>query len=90
MAAGCLTLTWGVKWGDFDDAVEDVRRTLLALRPEEGFAVYSEYRLEPSTTTELPEPVEFTPEPGGEWIAYDREGRTASRFADWSEPDAHP
>ena len=80
----------GVMWGNFDDAVEDAKRTLLALRPDEGFAVYSDYRLEPSTAAALPEPPEFTPEPGGEWVAYDRDGRIASRFADWSEPDAHP
>jgi hypothetical protein len=79
----------GVMWGNFDDAVQDVKRTLLALQPEEGFAVYSEYRLEPSTATALPVPQEFTPEPDGEWVAYDREGGIASRFADRSEPDTH-
>ena len=53
----------GVMWGNFDDAVEDAKRTLLALRPDEGFAVYSDYRLEPSTAAALPEPPEFTPSP---------------------------
>jgi hypothetical protein len=77
----------GVMWGNFDDAVEDVKRTLLTLRPEDRFAVYSDYRLEPSTSDALSEPPELTPEPGGEWVAYDREGRIAGRFADWSEPD---
>ena len=79
-----------VMWGNLDDAVEDVKRTLLALRAEEGFAVSSDYRLEPSTAAALPEPPEVTPEPGGEWVAYDRDGWIASRFADWSEPEAHP
>ena len=77
----------GVMWGDFDDAAEDVKRTLFALQPGEGFAVYSQYRLEPSVDDMLPEPPEFTPEPGGEWVTYDRDGRVVSRFADWVEPD---
>ncbi len=38
----------GVMWGNFEDAVEDVKRTLLALLPQEGFAVYAPYRLYPS------------------------------------------
>ena len=77
----------GVMWGNVDDAVAAVKRTLLALRPDEGFAVYADYRLEPSATIALPEPPGFTPEPGGEWVAYDRDGRVARRFADWSEPE---
>ena len=79
-----------VMWGNYDDAVADVKRTLLALRPEEGFAVYSDYRLEPSTAAALPEPPEFIPEPGGGWVTYDREGNMTSRLADWTEPDVHP
>jgi hypothetical protein len=77
----------GVMRGDFDDAVEEVKRTLLDLQSHERFAVYSQYRLEPSTQPTLREPPDLTPEPAGEWVAYDREGRIASRFADWSEPD---
>lgn len=29
----------GTMWGNFDDAFQDVKRTLLALQPHEGFAV---------------------------------------------------
>ena len=36
----------GVMWGDFDNAVEEVKATLLRLQTHEGFAVYSEYRFE--------------------------------------------
>jgi hypothetical protein len=65
----------------------NVKQTLLDLQPHERFAVYSQYRLEPSTEPTLAEPPELTPEPGGDWVAYDREGRVASRFVDWSESD---
>lgn len=71
----CMT---GTMWGNFDDAFEDVKRTLLNLQPHEGFAVYSQYRLEPSTDPTLPDPPRRSPEPGGEWFA--------SSFADRSEP----
>lgn len=77
-----------VMWaGDFDAAVADVERTLLHLQPHERFAVYSHYGLEPSTEPTLPDPPDGLAVPGGEWVAYDAEGRVASRFADWSEPE---
>ncbi|MDQ4055717.1 MAG: hypothetical protein M3237_23910 [Actinomycetota bacterium] len=79
----------GVMWGDFEDAVKDVKRALLNLQSHERFVVYSQYRLEPSTEPALREPPDLTPEPGGHRVAYDRRGRIASRFADWSEPDEH-
>lgn len=77
----------GVMWGDFDAAVEDVKRTLLGLQPHEGYAVYEQYRLAPSTAEVLPARPDFTPEPGGTWAALDRDGRVSSTFADWVEPD---
>ena len=77
----------GVMWGDFDSALQDVKQTLLGLQPDERFAVYSDYRLEPSNEPTLPETPDVTPAPGGEWMANNGEGRVASRFADWSEPD---
>lgn len=76
----------GVMWGNFADAVQDVQRTLLRLQPHEAFAVYSQYRLEPSVGPALPEPRPREEASGGEWVALDREGRVVSRFADWSEP----
>ena len=44
-----------VAWGDVDDAVQDVKQTLLRLQAHEGFAVYSLYQLEPCTGPALPE-----------------------------------
>jgi hypothetical protein len=44
-----------VMWGDFDDAVADVKRTLGRLRRGERFAVYEQYRLEPSCEPTLPQ-----------------------------------
>lgn len=79
----------GVMWGDFDSAVEDVKATLLEMESHEVFAVYSQYRLEPSITATLPKPTDGPPFPGGEWVAYDKEGRVESRFAEWMESDDH-
>ena len=76
-----------VMWGNFDGAFQDVKRTLLTMQPDDHFAVYADYRMESSTEPTLPEPPDITPEPGGEWVAYDREGRIESRFADWSDPN---
>lgn len=77
----------GVMWGNVDDAVEDVKRTLLALQPHEGFAVYAEYRLEPSAEATLPESPDPTPKLGGGWST-SRNSR-GGRFADWSERGPH-
>ena len=75
-----------VAWGSFDAAFDSVKRTLLTLQSHEGFAVYADYRLEPSTSESLPEPPGPWPEPGsGAWVAYDRHGRVAGRFADWPD-----
>ena len=75
-----------VMWGDFDSALQDVKRTLLTLQPDEPFAVYADYRLEPSAEPTLREP--RLPPPGtGEWVVLDGEGEVVSRYADWLEPD---
>jgi hypothetical protein len=76
----------GVMWGSFDDAVHDVKRSLQRLQPHEPFAVYSQYRLEGSTTPALPRAPGPVPEAGGEWVTLDREGRITSRFSEWSDP----
>ena len=53
-------------YGSFEAAFDGVKQTLLALKRHERFAVYADYRLEPSTAATLPEPV--LPEPGtGGW-----------------------
>ena len=72
-----------VAYGSFDSAVDRVKQTLLALKPHERFAVYADYRLEPSTAATLPEP--DLPEPGsGEWVVHDPDG-VARRIGDWPE-----
>lgn len=58
--------------GNGDGAVDRVKRTLLALRPDEGFAVYSDCSLEPSTADRLPDDPDL-PAPGsGTWSAHSR------------------
>ncbi|WP_457189874.1 hypothetical protein [Nocardioides sp. P5_E3] len=72
-----------VDYGSFEAALDGVKRTLLALKPHERFAVYAQYRLEPSTAATLPEPV--LPEPGSdEWVIHDRHG-VERRFGDYPE-----
>jgi hypothetical protein len=66
-----------VAHGSFDSAFDRVKQTLLSMKPHEGFAVYSDYGLEPSTADTLPEPV--LPDTGsGTWMADDRHG-----LGDW-------
>ncbi|MEZ0580622.1 hypothetical protein [Nocardioides sp. MH1] len=77
----------GVMWGDFDSALADVKATLLEMQSRESFAVYPQYRLEPSITASLSKEPPGPPFAGGQWVTYDREGRITSRFADWSEPE---
>ena len=62
----------------------------LRPQPHEAFAVYGQYRLEPSVGPALPEPPPREEASGGEWVVLDREGRVVSRLADWSEPDTPP
>lgn len=60
---------WSVAWGSIDAAFDSVKQTLLSMEPHEGFAVYADYRLEPSASESLPEPDEQWPEPGsGVWV----------------------
>lgn len=75
-----------VMWGSFDDAIDDVKRSLQRLKPHEGFAVYSQYRLEGSATPALPPARPRVPEAGGQWVTFDREGRAISRFGESSAP----
>ncbi len=70
-----------VAHGSFDSAFYRVKQTLLSLKPHEGFAVYADYGLEPSTTESLAEPV--LPEPGsGTWVAWDSKGDVAGRLGE--------
>lgn len=56
--------------------VEHVLQVLQALHPEERFAVYSDYRLDPSVTETLPDLLEDLPPPGsGHWLTHDHQGR---------------
>lgn len=79
----------GVMWGSVDAAIRDVEETLLGLQPLESYAVYSEYRLEPSTGPSLPEEEDLPTGPG-EWVVLDEEGRVVSRFSEWRDPDDNP
>ena len=76
---------WSVMWGNVDDAIADVRRALLGLQPHEGFAVYADHGLQPSTEPTLPEDEDLPARPG-EWVALDRDGRVTSRFSQWRDP----
>ncbi|MDN5895793.1 MAG: hypothetical protein L0H93_17425 [Nocardioides sp.] len=79
----------GTMWGDFDNALDDVLSTLTELKANEQFAVYSDYRLEPSTEPTLPDVEnDAQPESGGEWVACGQDGRRRSRFEGWTEPDS--
>ncbi|WP_231249780.1 hypothetical protein [Nocardioides furvisabuli] len=63
----------GVAHGSFESALDRVKQTLLALRPHEGFAVYTDYCLDPSTTDSLPDNLDL-PEPGsGVWVPVHRQ-----------------
>jgi len=78
----------GIMWGNVDDAVQDVIRTLESLEADERFAVYADYRLQPSRTSRLPDSTGvIEPTTGGEWVAVDPDGRVTNRYADWIEPD---
>lgn len=72
----------GPMWGNVDDAIDEIKRTLMKMNPQETYALYGQYNLVPSTEATSAESPEFAPEPGGEWFAYDRDGRPGSRFAD--------
>ena len=64
-----------VAHGSVEPAFDRVKQTLLALRPHEGFAVYSDYCLDPSSTDSLPDDLDL-PEPGsGVWVPLDRQDR---------------
>jgi hypothetical protein len=79
----------GVMWGSFDDAVEDVKRTLRQMGAGDAHAVYSQYRLVPSTSPTLGGEVGgAAPDGPGTWVVRDSEGRVASTFTDW--PDEPP
>lgn len=74
----------GVAYGDFDQAVADVRRALDDVPDGHGFLVYNCYELHPSMTDTLPEDPEVErlrelmrqhPEGlGGTWVAYTSDG----------------
>lgn len=74
-----------VRWGDADDALADVKRTVSSLGAEHPYAVYGDYELEPSTTP-VREDTSTDDDPvdtvGGHWFAYppDRtDGRSDGR-----------
>lgn len=61
------------RWGDADDALADVKRTVSSLGPEYPFAVYGDYELEPSTTRvrqDCLQDDDVVLRPEGRWFAY--------------------
>lgn len=73
-----------VAHGSFESALDRVKRTLLAMKPHEGFAVYADYGLEPSTTETLPE----SAYPNPEQVRGRRIADTGGATADEDGPDA--
>ncbi len=63
---------FSVAHGSVDAAFERVKQTLLALRPHEGFAVYSDYCLDPSATDTLPDDLAPPARESGIWTAHPR------------------
>lgn len=76
----------GPMWGDIDDAIAAVKRTLAEMEPHQTYALYGQYDLVPSTEATWPEEPEIVPQRGGGWFAYNRDGRPGNRFADFVEP----
>jgi hypothetical protein len=74
---------FGTMWGNFEDGVREVERSLQELPPDHGHLVFGQYELHPSTVETPPEdPEDFQlraylrehPEGGGTWFAIDRDG----------------
>lgn len=74
---------FGTMWGNFEDGVREVERSLQELPPDHGHLVFGQYELHPSMVETLPENPEDAqmreylrehPEGGGNWYAIDREG----------------
>lgn len=72
-----------IPYGDFDLAARGVKRSVLALGPDQRFLVYRTYELVPSFTPDLPEDPEDRqlqelahqhPDGFGRWVALDEGG----------------
>ena len=79
-----VSISWGCS---FDAAVAEFQRVLQSLRPAQRYAVYAQYRLEPSTTPTTSRIADST-RAVGEWEARDRDGRVVSRFRGVPDPEA--
>jgi hypothetical protein len=76
--------------GDFDDAVQKVKTTVLGLRSHERFLVYEDYDLHVSAGPDLPVDPEIErldelaarqhPEGVGRWVVTDRDGNVLDEF----------
>jgi len=80
---------WEVMWGSLDDAVSEVRHSLLSLKPGERYLVFGEYELNAARSLTDRHPEEPSPEQmmGGRWSFVDAEG--IEHFAD-EEPEPSP
>lgn len=79
---------WSVQWGDEESAAANIRDLLTnEIPPDKAYLAYASEQWIPSDTRDFAghDFQKFTPEPGGEWVALDREGNVVSRFADHSE-----
>ena len=73
-------------YADCDPSDTHLQASVLAMPDDQQSLVYDTYDWVPSATPTLPVDT-FEPEPGGEWVAFDRDGNVTSRFANWAEPD---
>ena len=78
-----------VVYGDFDQAAEKVRRSVLDLAGDEGYLVYRTYELVPSDGPVLPPDPEVLrmqelarrhPEGVGRWVVLDEEGNVVDEL----------
>jgi hypothetical protein len=84
-----------IPWGNFRDAAEDVKRSMLSAKKNMRFLIYADYRLEPSPTSVLPpDPIlerldellrQNNGKPIGSWVTHDDEGSVASRLSDFPD-----
>lgn len=82
MTANQWSAMFGTMWGNVEDGVREVERSLQELPPDHGHLVFGQYGLHPSTI----EPLTADPDDaqmraylrehpgGGHWFAIDREG----------------
>lgn len=77
---------FSVMWGSVEDALQDVKQTLLGLKVDQAYACYEDYRLVGSETARAAREPDLL-DAGvaeGEWVAHGRDGEV-HRFSDWPD-----